>query len=73
LYPFLSAGVLTEARPIAIDPGISFGRPVVARLGISTAVLAERMDAGESLEALAEDYGLSLGEVEQAVMYERAA
>lgn len=73
LYPFLSAGVPTEARPIAIDPGISFGRPVVARLGISTAVLAERIDAGESLEALAEDYGLSLGEVEQAVMYERAA
>lgn len=73
LYPFLSAGVQTEARPIAIDPAISFGRPVLARLGISTAVLAERVDAGESLEALAADYGLSVPEVEEAVVYERTA
>jgi len=73
LYPFLSADLPTEQRPIAIDPGISFGRPVVARLGISTAVLAERIDAGESIDDLAADYGLSLPEIEQAVLYERAA
>jgi uncharacterized protein (DUF433 family) len=73
LYPFLSAGTPSEGRPIAIDPAISFGRPVVARVGISTAVLAERMDAGETVDALAEDYGLSLPEVEEAVLYERTA
>jgi uncharacterized protein (DUF433 family) len=73
LYPFLTPGTPTEARPIAIDPGISFGRPVVARTGVSTAVLAERVDAGESLEALAEDYGLTTQEVEEAVVYERTA
>jgi uncharacterized protein (DUF433 family) len=73
LYPFLSADLPSEERPIAIDPGISFGRPVVVRLGISTAVLAERMDAGESIEDLAADYGLSLPEIEQAVLYERTA
>jgi uncharacterized protein (DUF433 family) len=73
LYPFLVAGAPTEARPIAIDPAISFGRPVVARLGISTAVLAERLDAGESPDALAADYGLSRAEVEEAVVYERTA
>lgn len=73
LYPFLSADLPTEARPIAIDPGIAFGRPVVARLGITTAALAGRIDAGESLEDLATDYGLSVPEVEQAVLYERAA
>lgn len=73
LYPFLSADLPSEQRPIVIDPAISFGRPVVVRLGISTAVLAERMDAGESIEALAADYGLSLPEVEQAVLYERTA
>jgi len=61
------------SRRIAIDPGISFGRPVVVRLGISTAVLAERLDAGESIEDLAADYGLSLPEIEQAVLYERTA
>jgi uncharacterized protein (DUF433 family) len=73
LYPFLSADLPTEFKPIAIDPGISFGRPVVARLGISTAVLAERMDAGETIEYMAADYGLSVPEIEQAVMYERTA
>jgi len=73
LYPFLSAGTPTEARPIAIDPAVSFGRPVVARLGISTAVLAERVDAGETLGALADDYGLSQSEVEDALVYERTA
>lgn len=73
LYPFLSADLPAEERPIAIDPGISFGRPVVARLGISTAVLAERMDAGETIEDLAADYGLSFPEIEQAVLYERTA
>ncbi len=73
LYPFLSVDQGAEERPIAIDPGISFGRPVVVRLGISTAVLAERLDAGESIEELASDYGLSITEVEQAVLCERAA
>lgn len=73
LYPFLSAEMAGEARPIAIDPGISFGRPVVARLGISTAILAERLDAGESVDDLAADYGLSVPEIEQAVLYERTA
>jgi uncharacterized protein (DUF433 family) len=73
LYPFLSADAATDARPIAIDPGIAFGRPVVVRLGVSTAVLAERLDAGESIEDLAADYGLSLPEIEQAVLYERTA
>lgn len=73
LYPFLSADVPGDARPIAIDPGISFGRPIVARLGISTAVLAERMDAGERIDDLAADYGLSVPEIEQAVLYERTA
>lgn len=73
LYPFLSAEMAGEARPIAIDPGISFGRPVVARLGISTAVLAERLDAGEPIDDLAADYGLSVPEIEQAVLYERTA
>lgn len=73
LYPFLSSTLSTGDRPIAIDPGISFGRPVIARLSISTAVLAQRMDAGETVEDLAADYGLTLPEIEQAVLYERTA
>jgi uncharacterized protein (DUF433 family) len=73
LYPFLSAASPSDARPIVIDPRIAFGRPVVESRGISTAVIAERIDAGESLDDIAADYDLGPQEVEQAIIYERAA
>ena len=58
---------------IAIDPKIAFGRPVVARTGVSTAAIAERIDASETVQDLATDYGLTVDEIEQAVLFERAA
>ena len=72
LYPFVSAeaGVM---KPIAIDPNIAFGRPVVLKAGVSTGVIAERIDANEPLQQVADDYDLTVEEVEQAVLYERAA
>ena len=73
LYPFVSGDVPSSDRPIAIDAGIGFGRPVVLRLGIGTGTIAGRIDAGENVAALASDYGLSEAEIEQAVLYERAA
>ena len=73
LYPFLSAASPSEARPIVIDPRIAFGRPVVQRKGISTLAIAERIDAGESVEDVAHDYDLGPSEIEQAILYERAA
>jgi uncharacterized protein (DUF433 family) len=73
LYPFLSSETLTPDRPIAIDPRIAFGRPVVVRMGVSTRVIAERIDAGETVEDLARDYDLVPAEIEEAVLYERAA
>jgi uncharacterized protein (DUF433 family) len=73
LFPFLSSSAETAARPIAIDPRIAFGRPIVARKSISTQVIADRIDAGESVAELASDYGLEPTEIEEAVLYERAA
>lgn len=73
LYPFVSSHANTSERPIAIDPTIAFGRPVVARMGISTAAIAGRIDAGETIDDLAADYDLSVPELEEAVLYERAA
>jgi uncharacterized protein (DUF433 family) len=72
LYPFIS-GESSSNKPIAIDPTIAFGRPVVLRTGVSTNAIAERLDAGESVIELAEDYGLTAAEIEEAVLYERAA
>jgi uncharacterized protein (DUF433 family) len=73
LYPFLSAATPSEERPIVIDPRIAFGRPVVGRKGISTSIIAERVDAGEAVDDIAADYDLGPSEIEQAVIYERAA
>jgi uncharacterized protein (DUF433 family) len=73
LYPFVSPDGTASEKPIAIDPAIAFGRPVVVRAGVSTAAVADRVDAGERLEDIAEDYGLTVPEVEQAVVFERAA
>lgn len=73
LYPYLQGTARSSERAIAIDPRVAFGRPVIRRLGISTAAIADRLDAGESVDALAEDYDLSRDEIEQAVLYSRAA
>jgi uncharacterized protein (DUF433 family) len=73
LYPFLSASAPSEACPIVIDPRIAFGRPVVLSKGISTSTIAERVDAGESVDDIAADYDLGQTEIEQAIVYERAA
>jgi uncharacterized protein (DUF433 family) len=72
LYPFVSAEA-PVSKPIAIDPNIAFGRPVVLKAGVSTGVIAERIDANEQPQEVADDYGLTVEEVEQAVLYERAA
>jgi uncharacterized protein (DUF433 family) len=73
LYPFSSSSAPAASRPIAIDAQIAFGRPVIASRSISTGVIAERIDAGETTTELADDYDLSAREIEEAVLYERAA
>jgi uncharacterized protein (DUF433 family) len=73
LFPVTSSDVIGSARPIAINAHVAFARPVLAQKGITTGAIVERMDAGESLSDLAEDYDLSTQVIMQAVLYERAA
>lgn len=73
LYPFVQTEAPDSSRHISIDPDVGFGRPIIRRRGISTHVIVDRIDAGESVRALAEDYGLEPSEVEEAIVYERAA
>jgi uncharacterized protein (DUF433 family) len=73
LYPFVSPVGSGEERVIAIDPRIAFGRPMVLRSGVSTSTIAERIDAGETVEDIAADYELGVGDIERAALYERAA
>lgn len=73
LYPFMASDSVSAERIVAIDANIAFGRPVVLRSGVSTAAIVDRVDAGEDVEALAEDYDLSPHEITQAIFYKRAA
>jgi len=72
LYPFVFGEPL-DAKPIVIDPTISFGRPVVGGAFVSTRSILERIDAGESVGEVATDYELSVEAIEEAVLFERAA
>lgn len=62
-----------ENRIIAIDPYIAFGRPVISCRGISTGAIVARLDANETEEEIANDYNLTLEDIRQAAIYERAA
>jgi uncharacterized protein (DUF433 family) len=73
LFPFLSADSSDDEPRVAIDPQIAFGRPILQRVGVSTATIADRIDAGETVKEVAEDYRLTSDEVNQAVLYERSA
>ncbi len=59
-----------EPKVVVIDPNISFGRPVLFGTGITTAIIAERYKAGESIEELAEDYGRPPQEIQEAIRCE---
>jgi len=62
-----------EARTIVIDPRVAFGKPTIERLGVKTSVIVDRVNAGESPEDLAKDYGATRDEIMDALAYERAA
>ena len=72
LYPFV-VSESADAKPIVIDPQISFGRPVVGKAFVSTRTILDRIDAGEKVEDIARDYELTDQAVEEAVIFERAA
>lgn len=70
LFPFTRKREINGPMAVMIDPYISFGRPSLAGTGIATAVIAERFQAGESVEELAKDYGRSVKEIEEAIRCE---
>jgi len=60
-----------EYAPIAVDPEVCFGRPVVAGTAIPTDVIADRYLGGDSVKKMAEDYDLSEEHIWAALRFER--
>jgi uncharacterized protein (DUF433 family) len=69
LFPVRRQARADAPRVVVIDPYVSFGRPTVSGTGVSVAILVERFAAGESLADLADDYDLTLEQVEEAIRY----
>lgn len=55
---------------IGVNAEVSFGRPLVARVGVSTEIVALRFDAGEQPAAIIEDYRLTYDEFSEALHFE---
>lgn len=65
--------VSPQPRVVAIDPRVGFGRPTLADTGVRTAIVVQRFKGGDSLQALARDYGRTVGEIEEAIRFETRA
>jgi uncharacterized protein (DUF433 family) len=72
-YPFVRERSASEPKFIVINPALGFGKPVIAGTGISTAVIASRFNARESVPELAMEYGLEEKQVEEAIRWETRA
>jgi uncharacterized protein (DUF433 family) len=79
LYPFVvqplrigNEVIDQDSRVIAIDPYVSYGRPVINGTGIPTDEIAERFWGGDSIDELVEAFGRTKTEIEFALRYEKA-
>lgn len=71
-FPYVMRRASDEPKFIMISPSVGFGKPVIAGTGISTAVIASRFEARESIADLAKEYDCTIREVEEAVRWEQA-
>jgi uncharacterized protein (DUF433 family) len=71
-FPFVRELRRSEPKLIEINPRIGFGKPVIAGTAISTAIIASRFNARESITALAEEYGCTPQQIEEAIRWESA-
>lgn len=71
LFPWVRSGEdMAQPKSVVIDPRRGFGQPVLVGTGIETKTVVGRMRAGESIRELADDYGVSLSLIEDAIRYE---
>ncbi|MFN6572379.1 DUF433 domain-containing protein [Dendronalium sp. ChiSLP03b] len=73
LYPFTRSHEEDNPRFVVVDPRIAFGRLVIVGTGIPTRVLAERYQAGDSIDHLAYDYDCDRLMIEEAIRCELPA
>jgi uncharacterized protein (DUF433 family) len=74
LYPFTrtldASRLAANPKLVVMNPLVSFGRPSVG--GVSTQTIWSRFKAGDSPAHLADDYGLPVEAIEEAIRCEAA-
>jgi uncharacterized protein (DUF433 family) len=70
LFPFTRTSTTDAPKTVFIDPRYSFGRPILRDCHVSTAAIAQRYKAGESIEELADDYGCTSLDIEEGIRCE---
>lgn len=71
-FPFVVQPAPGEPKTIEINPMIGFGKPVIAGTGVSTAIIASRFTARDSIADLAAEYECTPRQIEEAIRWERA-
>ena len=65
-YPKISH---VEQKQLMLSPSINFGRLCIARLGVGAHAIRARFKAGEKMADIAEDFGATTLEVEEAIRW----
>lgn len=78
LFPFTWSPSPNQAlenvpKMVAIDPAVAFGRPVIVGSRVPTIEVFERFTLGEQPDELAEDFGVTPGQILEAIRCESAA
>lgn len=56
-------------KGIVSNPEVAFGRACIEGTGIAIEVVVQRYNAGETKEELADDYGLTVGQILSAINF----
>jgi len=70
LFPYSRpAHTADQPRVVAVDPQLAFGRPVLVKAAVPTDVIRERFMAGDSSREMAEDYGVPVDDIDEALRF----
>ena len=61
-----------RSSQVVLDPQFGYGLPVIEGTGVRTEILVERGDAGDSIDQIAADFGVSTESLRDALKYERS-
>ena len=70
IYPITRSTVESSPTIVSMSPKVFSGRPVIDGTGISTGIIADRFNAGDSIETLVKDYRQPAETIQEAIRCE---